>query len=251
MLRLTVGRLEKCAPDKKTNKLIVHFNCAVHYILDGEGYFNGQKLTKGMGFTTWGNDFVEYYPDKTNPWTYVWFRVEGEDSEELFYKSGIPTTSASFTANNLDRIKSVSSAVLGIDGYEPTSVIESEALAKLMLSLNAKQVQVEKHDYAGKAKEYIDKNFHKVTVESVASFVGLDRKYLRLLFVKRYGISTMDYIMIKRMERAKELLKQTSASVGVVALSVGYDDALGFSRIFKKHEGVSPKEYREQSMTKR
>jgi AraC-like DNA-binding protein len=129
--------------------------------------------------------------------------------------------------------------------------MESEALAKLMLSLNVKEEQVGKHDYAGKAKEYIDKNFHKVTVESVASFVGLDRKYLRLLFVKRYGVSTMDYIITKRMERAKELLKLSSAPVGVVALSVGYDDALGFSRIFKKREGVSPKEYREQNMSKR
>ena len=247
MLKLTIGCLEKCSPNKKVTKLIIHFDCAVHYIIDGEGYFNGQKLTKGMGFTTCKNEYVEYYPDKDNPWTYVWFRVEGNDSEEVFYKSGIPTTSAAFTVNNLDRIKSISSALFPNGSYEPESTVESEALAKLMLSLNSREEQIAKNDYAGKAKEFIDKNFHKITVENVASFVGLDRKYLRLLFVKRYGIPPMDYIMRKRLERAKELLKQTTAGIGVIASSVGYDDALGFSRIFKKHEGVSPKEYREQN----
>ena len=247
MLKLTVGRVEKCSPDKKITKQIIHFDCAVHYIIDGEGYFNGRKLTKGMGFTTCKNEYVEYHPDKNNPWTYVWFRVEGNDSEEIFYKSGIPTSSAVFDVHNLDRIKTVAFAVLGENSYEPSSETEREALAKLMLSLNAKEERIAKNDYAGKAKEFIDKNFHKVTVESVASFVGVDRKYLRLLFVKRYGIPTMDYVMKKRMERAKELLSQTTQGIGVVAMSVGYDDALGFSRIFKKYVGVSPKEYREQN----
>ena len=86
MLKITSAMYEKCKSDKPPQKLIMHLNCAVHYIIDGVGYFNGKKLGKGEGFVTRKNDLVNYYPDRDNPWTYVWFRVEGEDTEDLLIK---------------------------------------------------------------------------------------------------------------------------------------------------------------------
>jgi AraC-like DNA-binding protein len=247
MLRLTVGCLEKCDKDKKPIKMITHLNCAVHYIIDGEGWFNGKKLGKGDGFTTFRNDLVHYYPDKNNPWTYVWFRLDGVDSEDLFFKSGIPTASEAFKLNNTtERIEQVARALFNDGYYEPKNSIEREALAKIMLAINSVEEKTDDKDYAQKAREIIDEKYHtKITVEEVALGANVDRKYLRTLFIKKYGISTMEYMMRKKMERAKELLKDTTASISEVASSVGYDDALGFSRIFKKHVGVSPKDYRE------
>jgi len=247
MLKLTSGMYEKCSSDKVPQKLIIHLNGAVHYIIEGEGWFNGKKLGKGDGFVTRKNDLVNYYPDRENPWTYVWFRLEGEDTEELYIKSGIPQKSEAFIVHDVERIEKIALALFGYNKpYEPKNAVESEAIAKMMLALNCVDSEGEK-DYAQKAKEFIDGNFHKkITVEDVALHVNVERKYLRVLFVKKYGISTMDYIMRKRLDRAKELLSQTSVPVSAVALSVGYDDALGFSRIFKKHVGLSPKDYREK-----
>ena len=84
MLKITSGMYEKCASNKRRQKLIMHLNCAIHYVIDGEGWFNGKKLGRGDGFVTRKDDLVEYYPDSKNPWTYVWFRIEGEDIEDLF-----------------------------------------------------------------------------------------------------------------------------------------------------------------------
>ena len=47
-----------------------------------------------------------------------------------------------------------------------------------------------------------------------------------------------------RIEKAKELLLESDLSVCDVSLAVGYSDALGFSKIFKKYVGVSPTEYK-------
>ena len=248
MLKITSAMYEKCKSDKPPQKLIMHLNCAVHYIIDGVGYFNGKKLGKGEGFVTRKNDLVNYYPDRDNPWTYVWFRVEGEDTEDLLIKGGIPKKSESFIVNDVERVENVALALFGQNvPYEPKNEIESEALAKILLALNCMEEKRDDKDYAQNAKQFIDDNFHKkITVEEVASHVNVERKYLRVLFVKKYGISTMDYIMKKRMDRAKELLQKTPVPICDVALSVGYDDALGFSRIFKKHVGLSPKEFREK-----
>ena len=52
MLKITSAMYEKCKSDKPPQKLIMHLNCAVHYIIAGVGYFNGKKLGKGEGFVT-------------------------------------------------------------------------------------------------------------------------------------------------------------------------------------------------------
>ena len=95
------------------------------------------------------------------------------------------------------------------------------------------------------AKRYIDRNYASpIKVEDIAEEIGVDRKYLRNLFFKYFSVSTKDYITGVRMEKAKELLADKSLAVNEIALAVGYSDALGFSKIFKKHTGVSPSEYR-------
>ncbi|ELK39703.1 hypothetical protein D478_23058 [Brevibacillus agri BAB-2500] len=52
------------------------------------------------------------------------------------------------------------------------------------------------------------------------------------------------YLMAYRLNRAKECLLANDAPIGEVAKSVGYADALYFSRIFKKQVGLSPAEFR-------
>jgi YesN/AraC family two-component response regulator len=52
----------------------------------------------------------------------------------------------------------------------------------------------------------------------------------------------------KKIDLAKTLLTETSASIFDVAQSVGYPDQLYFSRIFKKKEGLSPYKYRKQNI---
>lgn len=95
------------------------------------------------------------------------------------------------------------------------------------------------------AKRYIEENYGStIKVEDIAENIGVDRKYLRNLFFKYLGVSTKDYLTNYRIEKAKEMLAANSVAVCEVASAVGYADALGFSKLFKKHVGVSPSDYR-------
>ena len=62
----------------------------------------------------------------------------------------------------------------------------------------------------------------------------------------RYGarLSSFDYIKIKRLNKAKELVTGTSMSVSEISDKTGFSDYNYFLRVFKKHYGISPKKMR-------
>lgn len=101
--------------------------------------------------------------------------------------------------------------------------------------------------YINAAMRYIDRNYHlDITVDGIASYVGLTRSYLFKLFREHLGISIQDYIIRTRMQAACDFLKLPDAQVKTVAASVGYE-ACSFSKMFKKVVGMPPGEYQEKN----
>ncbi len=63
--------------------------------------------------------------------------------------------------------------------------------------------------------------------------------------LKQYtGMTPVQYIILIRIAKARTLLESTDYSINEIASIVGYDNPLYFSRIFKKHTGSSPANYR-------
>ena len=97
------------------------------------------------------------------------------------------------------------------------------------------------------ALRIIDYNYSSpITVEQIAERLSLNTSYFSRIFSEQIGRSPKQYLLNKRIERAKELLIETNASIFDIANSVGYDDQLYFSRVFKKKTTLSPIEYRKQ-----
>ena len=250
MLYLDTGAQERCAPNKEIIRIICP-DIWIHYILDGKGYFNGIPLGRGDGFIIYKNEFCEYYPDREDPWTYIWIRLSGEDRENLLKKCNFPSKSGIFHFSYAEKLKQTVDLLLPDTDISEDKMLYREAAAKLLLSLQAKNSPPPsdeiKCQWVENAKRYIEANYHKkITVEGIATALHIDRKYLRNLFVKYTGRSTKEYLMFYRLNRAKELLTISTIDIAIVASSVGYEDQLSFSRIFKKHVGLSPSEYRRQ-----
>jgi two-component system response regulator YesN len=70
------------------------------------------------------------------------------------------------------------------------------------------------------------------------------------MFKKELGKSFIDYLNDIRIEKAKGLLKDVKYKTYEVAEIVGISDAHYFSKLFKKHSGMTPSEYRETIATK-
>ncbi len=96
-----------------------------------------------------------------------------------------------------------------------------------------------------KAKEYMKDNFkHPITLEEISKMVGFNPTYFSSLFKKETGMNFLEYLIDIRIEKAKELLKETDKSVSSIAFEVGYSDLKHFSKLFKKLTGLKPSEYR-------
>ena len=95
------------------------------------------------------------------------------------------------------------------------------------------------------AKQYIQENYGRnITLEDVCGAVGFSSAYFSALFKKETGEGFSKYLTQVRMDRAKELLLETSLSVAQVCEAVGYSDRKHFTQTFHKMTGVNPAEFR-------
>ena len=95
------------------------------------------------------------------------------------------------------------------------------------------------------ALSYIQNNYsRKISLAAVAEHVGLSSGYLCRIFKEETSVSINAYINNLRMTRAGELLKDKNSYIKEVAISVGFEDQLYFSRLFKRYYGMTPSEYR-------
>ena len=247
MLFISAGAFEKCAPDKEKITVICP-SVWIHYVIGGKGYYNGHAITAGQAFIVYKNDFCEYFPDKEEPWIYIWMRFEGDDTEGLFKRCGLPQKSGIFSFEYKDKLLSLANELFDKRNSHISNRLYGEAVAKMILSLHAAKQVPEPYSkdesWVLKAQGYISANYHRsLKVEQIAEALHIDRQYLRNLFVKHTGISTKAYLDSYRMSRAAELLALKENSINIVSLSVGYSDPLAFSKAFKKHYGVPPSEY--------
>ena len=97
-----------------------------------------------------------------------------------------------------------------------------------------------------KALAYVDTNYdsESLSLNLVAEQTGMSANYLSAVFSQNMQKTFIEYVTEKRIEKAKKLLRQTDKASGEIAKEVGYKDAHYFSFVFKKLQGVSPREYR-------
>lgn len=92
---------------------------------------------------------------------------------------------------------------------------------------------------------YMKEHFaEKITLEDVAAIIGFNTNYFSELFKKETGENFSNYLLAIRMEKAKQMLRDTKTPVYEIGESVGYRDAKYFSQQFMKVVGVKPAEYR-------
>ena len=93
--------------------------------------------------------------------------------------------------------------------------------------------------------EYIEKNLSDVELSNVvlAEKLCISEPYLRKRFSDTYNISPKQYILERRIEKAKELLLEDKMSVSQIAEETGFSCITVFSRAFKTKVGVSPSEF--------
>lgn len=84
-----------------------------------------------------------------------------------------------------------------------------------------------------------------IVTEDLASLLYMTRPYFSTMFCRVYGIPPRQYLTIKRIDKAKQLLIETNECIAEIASKVGFSNASAFSRCFFRLTGMTPKQYRE------
>jgi len=139
-------------------------------------------------------------------------------------------------------------------GIKATSTLEiADSYSTARISQNEPDRVYPIHFYSKKShaeqivtqvKEYIRQNLDKrLSLNQVAIIFGFSPKYISQLFTKHAGCSFIEYINVEKIARAKELLLMNNAKVYEISEQLGFESSFYFSKVFKKHTGLSPRDY--------
>ena len=93
--------------------------------------------------------------------------------------------------------------------------------------------------------DYINLNIcTNLRVSDVADYFGYNEKYLTTLFRQLSGMSIKQFILVRKMERAKAELSETNHSIAQIGYNIGYSDPHNFTSAFKRITGLTPSDYR-------
>lgn len=103
-----------------------------------------------------------------------------------------------------------------------------------------------KDAYVEAAVQYVKCNIEeRLSRKDIAEAINISEDYLSHIFKLKKGVSLKQFIINEKMETAKILLKTTSLPVGVIAVSIGYDNFSHFSSTYRMVMGLTPMEERE------
>jgi AraC-like DNA-binding protein/mannose-6-phosphate isomerase-like protein (cupin superfamily) len=94
---------------------------------------------------------------------------------------------------------------------------------------------------------YLDDHFTEdITADELADSMHLSLATFYRLFREATGTTPVQYVNALRLDKACEYLRKTDSTVMTIAFDVGFNDSNYFSRLFRKHKGVSPQQYRKE-----
>lgn len=231
----------------------------IHIVLSGTGFYTVGNKTYQIGantaFLIYPGDTTYYEASKDDPWTYIWVAFSGIKAEASLRH-------AHFSKDNpVIHIQDVEPFVAYVNGMLASSQLTYandlaregylyQFVSSLILDSQNQDNIEEIHDYSYQVYvehtlEYIEHNFYKnIKVQGIADYIGINRSYLTNCFKSVLHMSPQEYILNYRMNQANIMLKNTNLPVNEIADKVGYDDALNFSKAFKKIYGINPTSFR-------
>ena len=93
-------------------------------------------------------------------------------------------------------------------------------------------------------RQYVSEHLtEKLVLNDIAEAVHMNRSYLSRIYKQKTGENLFDMINRMRIDKAKEYLKYGNMKLYEIGYKIGLDDTAYFSKLFKKYEGCSPREF--------
>ena len=224
--------------------------------LSGNGSFsyNGETYPVTPGTCVLIN-CMEHYAhqcDQIYPWELLWVHFNGKATGE-YYRYFIQSSQNVFHTEETEEYAALIYRIMEVIENKNGSweIISSKLITDLLTlcisnsginSSSKNEVMVQKL-YG--VKDYLNQNYQKkLFLDEIADSFYISKYHLCREFKKVFGSTIMDHLMMKRVTKAKELLRFSRMSIENVALESGFADSSYFNKVFQKVEGMTGSEYR-------
>lgn len=135
--------------------------------------------------------------------------------------------------------------------HSPRDEAEARALGLLLVRELTRTAAVARTPAAHRPEElermlvHVERGFHLgPRIEEMAALVGRSRSHVLKLFRRHLGVSAKRHVIGRQLREARELLLSTTLPIAEVGKAVGLADPYHFSKLFRRHVGLPPREYR-------
>ena len=251
-----VGSLQAIHPHTSKRSNLVSFLCFVVLSGEGELSYDGQNYQLHSGDCVF-IDCRKAYSHSTsdNLWSLQWCHFYAPSLPAVYEKYKERGGRPLFHPENIDLFTGLLSDLYNLAAMSDyiRDMRINEKLGTLLTLLMEQSWHPECMTVSRKRMELIEIKKHldehyaeKITLNDLAKRFFINKFYLSKIFKETYGTTVNNYLISKRITRAKQLLRFTDMTVDEIGVAVGMGDANYFSRMFRKVEGSSPSEYRKQ-----
>nr|WP_325825403.1 AraC family transcriptional regulator [Enterococcus faecium] len=246
--------IEYCEPNYSygPKRRDYHF---IHFVKEGKGLLEieDQKIEvhENQIFIVPANIVSTYTADKQSPWKYSWIGFTGIESvnfvQTLIQSSPanfvMDCSDASFYEKRIEEIIGLNQNTLA--SYFKINGIMYDIVGTLLGECEIKTVKNLETSPSFQAMRYMELHYHDdIQISDIAYSVGIHPSYLSAMFKEEIGVSPKKYLTNLKINKAKKLLTESDDPINLIAGSVGFADALSFSKFFRKELGLSPTEFR-------
>jgi len=231
------------------------------FISKGQGVFESaetepRNISAGTCFFLFPGVWHRYKPNPDSGWEEYWVGFKGTYPDALmnkgFFNARSPFVDVGLNESLLvlfrQLLETIQAASLGY--HQVVSGITLQILGLINAIVTDEQQDNDPtKKLITKAKFLLQEYMERpVNMEDMAKELPMGYSAFRKAFKNITGQSPNQYHLDLRVHKAKELLTSTTISISEIAFKTGFDSVFYFSKLFKKKNGVSPKNYRAKSI---
>ncbi len=212
-----------------------------------------EKIGKGDFFFLPANYPHEYYPEAP-AWEVRWVSFDGCSCEQVLKQFGMTKPmvmrpqESSTIRSVFDRMYTSQKADRILSGYTCSGLVYEYIIEFYrMTDTTENKLRQERGKLLTPALNYIDENFRSDFPLTIpAEVAGVTPQHLCRVFKSVMNMRPNEYLTERRLQEAKSLLRDSKLTISEVCIQSGFSDTGYFSTVFKKHEGLTPTEYRKR-----
>ncbi len=226
-----------------------------HYVLEGEGHLQLEdklfSVAAGQTFYIPPGVRVSYWAsDSKAGWKYYWVNFSGEQAKILLENTAFSVDNPVCRTEEspIGLYRSITECPFDTAGRCLADSLVMQLISFYIRSFPSENTLRREHSIRP-LFSFIRNNLYRpeLNVDYIANALNISRVTLYRKFLEETGRSPSQYIKSRRLIRAAQMLTSTDLSVSQIAYSVGYNDPLYFSKLFREQYHQSPTAFRKSA----